>query len=232
MGCRNAAPLPTAPGRPPQKVRLSNAGFAVGLLRDASRRRDTRLAGKGWENVGLEELSLIPAADVAGAIDALRLRTREPIEGITVLGGEPTDRIEPLTHLLTSARAMGLSTIVYTGYTIEALTRKYGARAKALLAQTDLLKDGPFREDRYRADLEWRGSENQRLHCLTDRYTPEMLAAAFREQGKGYSILLAASECRRAQRREALAADRATRGEGTGPPRRTTHHWGIHRKLR
>ena len=135
---------------------------------------------------------VFPVEEIASAIERTRERALEPVEGVTMLGGEPTDQIEPLTELLARVRAAGLSTMVYTGYTLEALKRKYGAQAEALLLETDLLKDGPFREDRYRDDLQWRGSDNQRLYCLNDRYTPESLAAAFREQGKGFSILLAA----------------------------------------
>lgn len=151
--------------------------------------------------------------EIAAAIDATRQRAYDPVEGITVLGGEPTDQIEPLTELLKRVRACGLSTMVYSGYTLESLKRKYGKQAEALLAQTDLLKDGPFREDRYRSDLEWRGSDNQRLHCLTDRYSPESLSAAFQKQGKGFSILVAADGTISAsglQNREAAAAVEAS----------------------
>lgn len=128
--------------------------------------------------------------EVLQAILAAARCSPERCEGVTVLGGEPTDQIEPLTALLEAAQAAGLSTMVYTGLTIEALRRAYAARAEALLRATDLLKDGPFVEGKYAPDLQWRGSANQRLHCLSPRYTPESLAAAFGEQGKGYSILL------------------------------------------
>ena len=129
---------------------------------------------------------------VGAAVRAGRLAP-EPCEGITVLGGEPTDQIEAVTALLAAMRAADWSTMVYTGYTLEALRRRFGPRAEALLAHTDLLKDGPFREDKYQPELAWRGSANQRVHCLSSRYSPEKLAEAFRWQGKGYSIFVTAS---------------------------------------
>jgi len=39
-----------------------------------------------------------------------------------------------------------------------------------LLAITDLLIDGPFREDKTDLSRQWVGSSNQRYHFLTDRY--------------------------------------------------------------
>ena len=117
----------------------------------------------------------------------------EPCEGLTVLGGEPTDQIESVTALLANIQAAGLSTMVYSGYTIEAIRHRFGARAEALLRATDLLKDGPFREDRYEPDLAWRGSANQRIHCLSARYTAAQIEEAFGRQGKGFSILITPS---------------------------------------
>jgi anaerobic ribonucleoside-triphosphate reductase activating protein len=128
--------------------------------------------------------------EIVAAFEQVRQRAHDPVEGITVLGGEPSDQIEPLTVLLGRVQSLGLTTMVYTGYTIEALKRKFFQAADALLAYTDLLKDGPFREDKYQPDLAWRGSANQRLHCLSARYTAEQLAETFRRQGKGFSIIV------------------------------------------
>ena len=126
---------------------------------------------------------------IAAVHRAARLAGRT-LEGITVLGGEPTDQIEAVTALLTLSRSESVSTLLYTGRTLGNLRRHFGPRADALLAVTDLLKDGPYQESGYRPDLAWRGSANQDLHCLSERYTPESLAGDFRRQGKGYSLLL------------------------------------------
>lgn len=115
-----------------------------------------------------------------------------PVEGISVLGGEPSEQPEGLAALLRWVRGRGLSTMVYTGYTCEALRGRGDPATDRWLEATDLLVDGPFLEARYSDTLPWRGSDNQRLLCLSDRYTPEALEAAFARQGKGFSIRVSA----------------------------------------
>ena len=64
--------------------------------------------------------------------------------------------------------------IVYTGYCFEELKEVPGA--DALLAQTDLLIDGPYIQE-LDDGRSLRGSSNQRIIPLTDRYAnPEILA--------------------------------------------------------
>ena len=127
---------------------------------------------------------------IAQAIIASGREGSQPFEGLTVLGGEPSDQIHSVTALFSAIQTAGLSTMLYTGHTLEALRRRFGADAQALLEVTDLLKDGPYVETGYRPDLAWRGSINQRLHCLSSRYTPESLNQAFATQGKGFSIVV------------------------------------------
>lgn len=128
--------------------------------------------------------------EVARAVLRAGRLAPEPCDGLTILGGEPSDQIEAVTALLETIQAAGWSTMVYTGHTIEALRHRFGPRAEALLRFTDLLKDGPYREDKYQPDLAWRGSANQRLHCLSTRYTSAQLEETFGRQGKGYSIFI------------------------------------------
>ncbi len=112
------------------------------------------------------------------------------VEGITVLGGEPFEQAGPLAAMLEPLRAGGLSTMVYTGHTLEALRRRRELDVDALLEVTDLLVDGPFLPHLYGEDLAWRGSSNQRLLCLSRRYTRRSLEVAYARQGKGFSILV------------------------------------------
>src|SRR6185437_8768369 len=56
----------------------------------------------------------------------------------------------------------------YSGFTHAALRRGTPAQ-RALLDRLDLLVDGPYQVARH-GDLRWRGSANQRLIALTDRY--------------------------------------------------------------
>lgn len=127
------------------------------------------------------------------AAAVLRAAARAPvaIEGITVLGGEPTEQAAALVPLLELVRAEGLTAMVYTGHTLEAL------RARAcppdnplarLLDLTDLLVDGPFESDKYSETLIWRGSTNQRVLILSEKYTENDLTRAMAAQGKAYSV--------------------------------------------
>ena len=80
--------------------------------------------------------------------------------------------------------------MVYSGNTYETLQLQ--PNAQGWLQHTDILVDGPYLEEEYDDYLAWRGSKNQRLLCLSDRYTQEMLDTAFKKQGKGFSIQISA----------------------------------------
>ncbi|MEU6099974.1 4Fe-4S single cluster domain-containing protein [Streptomyces flaveolus] len=92
------------------------------------------------------------------------------VEGVTLSGGEPFSQAAPLAALLDAVRARrpGLSAMAYSGFRYEAL-RKAGPDRQALLRRLDLLVDGPYVAARH-AGLRWRGSANQRIVALTDRY--------------------------------------------------------------
>jgi len=91
------------------------------------------------------------------------------IEGVTISGGEPFEQPDVLTALLRLARMRyGLTLVVYTGFTIEEL-QKNPQRARAL-KYTDVLIDGPYEEAMKEPTLLARGSTNQRLIFLSERY--------------------------------------------------------------
>jgi anaerobic ribonucleoside-triphosphate reductase activating protein len=100
--------------------------------------------------------------------------TRPSIEGVTFLGGEPFDQARALACLGTGARALGLSVMVFTGYTMEELRTRADAAADALLGITDVLVDGRYEARHPERRRRWVGSENQRFHYLTGRYSPEI----------------------------------------------------------
>lgn len=112
------------------------------------------------------------------------------VEGITVLGGEPTDQAEAVGLLFRGVKAIGLSTMLYSGATIEALRSRCSGAVEALLDLTDVLVDGPFQAREFDKSLIWRGSRNQRILCLSRRYSADDIDRALREQGKCYSMLL------------------------------------------
>jgi anaerobic ribonucleoside-triphosphate reductase activating protein len=96
------------------------------------------------------------------------------VEGITLSGGEPLQQPEAALALLRGARAAGLSTLVFSGYTIDEIrTLALGA---ALLDAIDVLIDGRYvSTDRLATGL--RGSANQQIRLLTSRYTLDDVAA-------------------------------------------------------
>ncbi len=105
---------------------------------------------------------------IAAQVD--RAAASDGIEGITLLGGEPTAQAAGASALARRVRAMGLSVMVFSGFTLEEIRASADPDALDLLAQTDLLVDGPYLRERPEPHRRWIGSSNQRIHALTDRY--------------------------------------------------------------
>jgi len=88
------------------------------------------------------------------------------LRGVTFSGGDPFLQAAEFAELAQAVRKAGWDVVTYTGYTYEELTEliKSGdAGAEALLAATDILIDGRFIQELYSADLQFRGSSNQRI---------------------------------------------------------------------
>jgi anaerobic ribonucleoside-triphosphate reductase activating protein len=98
---------------------------------------------------------------------------REGIEGITLLGGEPFAHAEPAAELARRVRARGLSVMVFSGFTLSELRARNDPHVTALLAETDLLVDGPYLRDQPESQRRWIGSANQQVHFLTNRCAPD-----------------------------------------------------------
>jgi len=94
------------------------------------------------------------------------------VEGVSLLGGEPFAQAAGLAALAEGARARGLSVMVFSGYTLAEL-HEQGPAAARLLAATDLLVDGRYDASQRTTTRRWIGSDNQVLHFLSPRYTPE-----------------------------------------------------------
>ena len=78
-------------------------------------------------------------------------------------GGEPLDQPEGALALARKARAAQGNVMIYTGYTWEELSRMNAPVISALLKETALLVDGPFRVAEKDDRLPYRGSRNQRI---------------------------------------------------------------------
>jgi anaerobic ribonucleoside-triphosphate reductase activating protein len=94
------------------------------------------------------------------------------VEGITLLGGEPFEQAAPLAEVAHAVRTADLTVMTFTGYTLDELRAWSTNRPDIamLLAETDLLADGPYLADRPELLRPWVGSTNQRLHALTPLY--------------------------------------------------------------
>jgi anaerobic ribonucleoside-triphosphate reductase activating protein len=89
-------------------------------------------------------------------------------EGLSLSGGEPLQQPGAAFELLRAARLLGMSTLAFSGYTIEEIQGLPGG--DEVLAELDVLIDGRYvAGERLATGL--RGSRNQRIHLLTDRYT-------------------------------------------------------------
>ena len=123
---------------------------------------------ESWNADGGELVSVAELADW--------VRTQHDIEGLTLSGGEPMTQAGALTELVRQVRAKrDLGVVCYTGYTHEHLYAHGTPDQRLLLSQIDLLIDGVYLEQRH-ADLLWRGSANQRLLCLSERYRDAVTA--------------------------------------------------------
>ncbi|MGI6144295.1 MAG: anaerobic ribonucleoside-triphosphate reductase activating protein [Clostridia bacterium] len=101
-------------------------------------------------------------------------KRKSKIRGLTISGGEPFLQAVEMAELAREAKKMDLDVVTYTGYLYEDLLNMEMPGVKELLEVTDLLIDGPFRQELKDIALPFRGSSNQRLIDL----------AAMRQQNK------------------------------------------------
>jgi anaerobic ribonucleoside-triphosphate reductase activating protein len=99
-----------------------------------------------------------------------RAAAESRIEGITLLGGEPIAHAAGAAALAREAQAMGLSVMIFSGYTLDEIQRLPDSAVTDLLAHTDILVDGPYIRALPETRRRWIGSSNQQIHFLTDRY--------------------------------------------------------------
>lgn len=84
--------------------------------------------------------------------------------GVTISGGEPFDQPDALRELLKAVRHLGgLDVLVYSGYSFEHLAEKLSQMPGLI----DAIITDPFMVQSPQT-LALRGSDNQRLHLLTD----------------------------------------------------------------
>jgi len=101
------------------------------------------------------------------------LHRGDAIEGITLSGGEPLEQLPAVLRLLGDIKSRtSLSALLFTGYAWPDVLRMPGA--DDLLNCLDVVIAGPY-DRSVRLDDGLRGSSNQTVHFLTDRYGPDDL---------------------------------------------------------
>ena len=91
------------------------------------------------------------------------------IEGVTYSGGEPMAQAKPLYELSCILQEAGLTVVCYTGYTLGELKAMRNPAIQQFLKYIDILIDGRY-DATQKAYLPWRGSRNQHVHFLTEKY--------------------------------------------------------------
>ncbi len=98
------------------------------------------------------------------------LAQSQAIDGVTISGGEPTEQPDAMLDLLTRLGDLQLSRMMFSGRTLEYIRTM--PRGPAILDQLDLLIAGPYVQSAP-SSLPLLGSQNQRIHFLSDRHRPE-----------------------------------------------------------
>jgi anaerobic ribonucleoside-triphosphate reductase activating protein len=105
---------------------------------------------------------------IAELAEQLKAARDSGVEGLSLSGGEPLQQAAAAAELLAEARALGMSTLAFSGYTLEEIRALDGG--PDVLAGLDVLIDGRYvAGERLAEGL--RGSANQRIQLLTTRYS-------------------------------------------------------------
>ncbi len=98
------------------------------------------------------------------------------LTGITLLGGEPLQQQRNTLWLLQRAKEFDLDVMLYSGYSLDEITADPGLNE--VLGSVDILVAGRYEQNLRNLNLRWRGSENQQLLFLSERYSETTFAEA------------------------------------------------------
>jgi anaerobic ribonucleoside-triphosphate reductase activating protein len=102
-------------------------------------------------------------------IFALIKRQKEsnfPIEGVTLMGGEPTNQAKEIALLISRIKTeLGLPILTFSGYVYKYLQKSVNEDIHKILELSDVLIDGPYIEAQHNPD-DIRGSKNQQIITL------------------------------------------------------------------
>lgn len=104
----------------------------------------------------------------AMSVDEVIAQVPDGVEGLSLSGGEPLQQAAAIVPLLDAARTRGLSTLAFSGYTEDEIRAL--PSGPEVLARLDVLIDGRYVSTQ-RLATGLRGSANQRIVLLSDRYS-------------------------------------------------------------
>ncbi len=97
------------------------------------------------------------------------------IDGVTFSGGEPFEQAKAVLQVIKEIKQeKELDVFVFSGYTYGKLASSTDNNVNQLLNSIDILSSGPYVEKLRDDSLLWRGSSNQELHYLSDKYDRPM----------------------------------------------------------
>jgi len=102
----------------------------------------------------------------------LIMNEKKYISGVTILGGEPFDQFENVSLLSKKIYESDLSLMLYTGYEITEIKKMH---YDTIFKYTDILVCGRYLHEKRNVSLQWRGSDNQSVLFLSDRYSKSII---------------------------------------------------------
>jgi anaerobic ribonucleoside-triphosphate reductase activating protein len=97
----------------------------------------------------------------------LILKYKNDIEGITILGGEPLLQKGDLLEFVNLIKEKtDLTIMLYTGFEKSEFT----TLDKEIISEIDILIAGRYIDEKRNTFLTWRGSENQKIEFITNKY--------------------------------------------------------------
>jgi len=115
--------------------------------------------------------SLHAPSDVANWILSI-----DGIDGVTFSGGEPFEQAQAILQIINLIQEKNpeINVFIYSGFEFQTIESSTDDSVKELLKMTDILSAGPFIAKLKDNSLLWRGSSNQELRYLTERYNSDM----------------------------------------------------------
>ncbi|MFK4784808.1 4Fe-4S single cluster domain-containing protein [Fusobacterium sp. MFO224] len=119
-----------------------------------------------------EKMHSFKKVNEIGCKELLKLVVDSEVKGVTFLGGEPFDQYKELLEIAKKLYELNISVIIFSGYEKFELIRD---EKNEIFKYIDILIYGRYVESKRNINLQWRGSENQVVDFLSDRYSEKEL---------------------------------------------------------